>query len=128
HANGSSADEAVEVNYLEPFKTPADGLHPNMRMRMDLVLAQDHMAWETQGTIADRSTERLATTDRGVVMLRRVLKREIEKVERGEDPMGVIRDPDHAVIDTHLKESIKEMIETRGAGFLELMPEVSLKG
>ena len=44
-----------------------------MRMRMDLVLAQDHMAWETQGPIADRTTERLATTDRGVVMLRQVM-------------------------------------------------------
>jgi len=127
HANGSSADEVVEVNYLEPFKTPADGLHPNMRMRMDLVLAQDHMAWETQGPIADRSTERLATTDRGVVMLRQVMKREIEKVQRGEDPMGVIRDPDHAMIDTHLQQSIEEMIETRGAGFLELMPEVAVR-
>ncbi len=127
HANGSSADEVVEVNYLEPFKTPADGLHPNMRMRMDLVLAQDHMAWETQGPIADRSTERLATTDRGVVMLRQVMKREIEKVQRGEDPLGVIRDPDHAMIDTHLRQSIQEMIETRGAGFLELMPEVAVR-
>ena len=125
HGNGSSADEDVEVNYLEPFKTPPDGLHPNMRMRMDLTLAQDHMAWETQGPIADRTVERLATTDRGVVLLRNVLKREIEKVQRGEDPMGIIRDPDHPMIDTHLEESIQEMLETRGAGFLELMPEVA---
>jgi 5,5'-dehydrodivanillate O-demethylase len=127
HGNGSSADEDPEVNYHEPFKTPADGLHPFMRMRMDLTLAQDHMAWETQGPIADRTNERLATTDRGVVMLRQAMMREIEKVQRGEDPMGVIRDPDNAMIDTHLKESVKEMIETRGAGFLELMPEVATR-
>jgi 5,5'-dehydrodivanillate O-demethylase len=125
HGNGSSTDEDPEVAYLEPFKTPADALHPFMRMRMDLVLAQDHMAWETQGPIADRTTERLATTDRGVVMLRNAMLREIEKVQRGEDPMGVIRDPNHAMIDTHLNESVKEMIETRGAGFLELLPEIA---
>src|SRR5439155_13355191 len=53
HANGSSTDEVVEVNYLEPFKTPADGLHPNMSMCVDLVVAQYHMAWETQRPIAE---------------------------------------------------------------------------
>ena len=92
---------------------------------MDLTLAQDHMAWETQGPIADRSIERLATTDRGIVMLRNMMKREIEKVQRGEDPMAVVRDPNHAMIDTHLTESIEEMLETRGAGFGELMPEAA---
>ena len=127
HTNGSPADEDPEVAYLEPFKTPADGMHPFMRMRMDLVLAQDHMAWETQGPIADRTIERLATTDRGIVLLRDVMKREIDKVSRGEDPMGVVRDPNAPVIDTHLSESIKEMIETRGAGFLELLPEIALQ-
>ena len=33
--------------------------------------------------------EHLATTDRGIVMLRRLLARQIEAVERGEDPVGV---------------------------------------
>ena len=126
HANGSSPwDEDPEVSYLAPFKTPADGLHPFMRMRMDLTLAQDHMAWETQGPIADRTVERLATTDRGIVLWRNAMKREIEKVQRGEDPIGVLRDPNHAMIDTHLTESIEEMLETRGAGFVELLPEVA---
>jgi 5,5'-dehydrodivanillate O-demethylase len=65
------------------------------------------MAWETQGTITNRSVEHLATSDRGVVMLREMIKREIEKVQRGEDPMVVIRDPDHAMIDTNLDESLQ---------------------
>ncbi len=127
HTNGSPWDEDPEVAYLEPFKTPADGLHPFMRMRMDLTLAQDHMAWETQGPIADRTVERLATTDRGIVLLRETMKREIAKVQRGEDPLGVVRDASQGMIDTHLSESLKEMIERRGAGFLELLPEVSLQ-
>jgi 5,5'-dehydrodivanillate O-demethylase oxygenase subunit len=54
--------------------------------------AQDIMAWETQGPIADRSTEALAASDRGVTLWRRLLARELEKSERGEDPMNVFRD------------------------------------
>jgi 5,5'-dehydrodivanillate O-demethylase oxygenase subunit len=100
------SDEDPPVKYVEPFKSPEDGLHPFMKMRMDLVLAQDHMAWETQGPVADRTIERLATSDRGVVAYRNMLFREMEKVERGEDPMCVIRDPNHAIIDTNLQESL----------------------
>jgi 5,5'-dehydrodivanillate O-demethylase len=64
------------------------------------------MAWETQGPILDRTRERLAGSDRGVVMYREMLRREIQKVERGLDPMNVFRDPDHAIIDTKLDESL----------------------
>jgi len=60
---------------------------------LDLIDAQDIMAWETQGPIADRSREMLGASDRGIVEYRRLLKRELEKIERGEDPIGVIRDP-----------------------------------
>ena len=81
---------------------------------MDEVQAQDHMAWETQGPIADRTCERLSTSDRGVVMLREMLKREIERVQRGLDPKGIIRDPRQDVmIDTHLMESIAQMSQSR---------------
>ena len=64
------------------------------------------MAWETQGPIADRQREHLGDGDRGVVMYRRLLEREIAKVESGLDPMGVVRDPDHPIIDTGLQESL----------------------
>jgi hypothetical protein len=36
-------------------------------------------------------------------MLRELMFQEIDKVQRGLDPMGVIRDPAHAVIDTNLE-------------------------
>ena len=42
---------------------------------------------------AAHSGEHLAGTDRGVVMIRRLLKREMAKVARGEDPIGVSFDP-----------------------------------
>jgi 5,5'-dehydrodivanillate O-demethylase len=81
---------------------------------MDEVQAQDHMAWETQGPVADRTSERLATSDRGVVMLREIMKREIRRVQDGLDPMGTIRDPkQHVMIDTKLMESIEQMSRSR---------------
>jgi 5,5'-dehydrodivanillate O-demethylase len=35
----------------------------------------------------------LGASDKGVVLYRRMLLREMERMERGEDPLGVIRDP-----------------------------------
>ena len=60
---------------------------------MDNIDGQDMMAWVTQGAVADRSRENLAASDKGVAMYRRVLKREMKKVQEGLDPMGVLRDP-----------------------------------
>lgn len=51
------------------------------------------MAWETQGKIAKRELEHLASHDRGVTLYRRMLLREIERMEAGQDPMAVVRDP-----------------------------------
>ncbi|HEY3117313.1 MAG TPA: aromatic ring-hydroxylating dioxygenase subunit alpha [Chloroflexota bacterium] len=56
--------------------------------------SQDSMAWETQGPIRDRSLEHLGMSDKGVAMLRELLKEQIDKVKRGEEPMGVLRDPE----------------------------------
>jgi hypothetical protein len=36
-------------------------------------------------------------------MLRDLMFQEIEKVQRGDDPLGVIRDPNHPIIDTNLE-------------------------
>ncbi|MCZ6625846.1 MAG: Rieske 2Fe-2S domain-containing protein [Deltaproteobacteria bacterium] len=103
-------EENPRVEYARPYKNPPDALHPFARFRMDETQAQDHMAWETQGPIADRTQERLTSSDRGVVMLREMMKREIEKVQKGLDPKGVIRDPaQHSMIDTKLTESLQEI-------------------
>jgi 5,5'-dehydrodivanillate O-demethylase len=81
---------------------------------MDAVQAQDHMAWETQGPIADRTRERLTSSDRGIVLLREVMFREIKKVQQGLDPMGVVRDPaKNPLLDTHLMESIAQSNQDR---------------
>jgi 5,5'-dehydrodivanillate O-demethylase oxygenase subunit len=60
---------------------------------MDNVDGQDMMAWISQGAIADRSKENLASTDRGVALYRRTLRRELKKIEQGLDPMALVRDP-----------------------------------
>ena len=52
---------------------------------------QDYRAIVTQGMPVDRTIERLGTTDRGVILLRRMVMEGIEAVRRGEDPMGVLR-------------------------------------
>lgn len=65
---------------------------------MTIVSAQDSMAWETQGPIADRTQENLGASDVGIAALRRLLREQIEIVRNGGEPMGVLRDPAKNVI------------------------------
>jgi 5,5'-dehydrodivanillate O-demethylase len=58
--------------------------------RMDEVPAQDAMAWETQGPIMDRTRERLGSADKGLVAYRRMVKEQIEVVQKGGTPLGVM--------------------------------------
>ena len=59
---------------------------------------QDRVAQETQGVIADRTKEHLATSDQGILMLRKMIRESIDAVAQGRDPLGVIRDADHGPI------------------------------
>jgi 5,5'-dehydrodivanillate O-demethylase len=95
-------DEEPEIVGADPHKEPMGVAHPFTCHRMDRIDAQDYMAWETQGAIPDRSGERLATSDRGVVLLRELYAENIDRVARGEDPLGVVRNPDRGMIDTAL--------------------------
>ncbi len=54
---------------------------------------QDRVAQETQGVVADRTKEHLASSDQGIIMLRKMIMEAMDAVERGEDPIGVLRDP-----------------------------------
>jgi 5,5'-dehydrodivanillate O-demethylase oxygenase subunit len=64
---------------------------------------QDDAAVESQGLITDRTAEHLGTSDLGIVKFRRMLLRSIEAVQRGEDPINVIRagDGHDGLIDLH---------------------------
>ena len=59
----------------------------------DFVLGQDMMAWVTQGPVAERNLEKLAESDRGVILYRRLLQEQMLIVEDGGEPMNVFRDP-----------------------------------
>jgi hypothetical protein len=59
----------------------------------DYVLGQDMLVWPLQGDIVDRSQEWLGESDKGIIMLRRLLMDQIAIVEQGGEPMNVFRDP-----------------------------------
>ena len=109
HSPDGSVVEDMEpqVVYLPPYKDPPDRVHPFTTHSMEPVQPQDHMAWETQGPITDRTVEHLSFSDRGVALFRRLLRENIALVQAGHDPMGVLRDPDHEMIDTNLDASLE---------------------
>lgn len=93
---------------------------------LDLVHAQDIMNWVTQGPIADRTKESLGASDRGLVVYRRMLMREMEKVRSGLDPILTFRNPgDYPVINLPLE--IKGNMASRGfeANFRQHMTSFS---
>ena len=87
-ADGAPAPVQTAVPVYEvPFRDARGGF------LLDFVDGGDIMAWVTQGPIADRTRETLVDTDRGVVLLRRLFLEQIARVQAGEDPLGVVRDP-----------------------------------
>jgi 5,5'-dehydrodivanillate O-demethylase oxygenase subunit len=78
------------LNTVHVYDVPY--MDENGEFIVDNVDGQDMMAWVTQGPIADRTRENLGSSDKGVAMYRRVLRREIKKMQQGQDPMGIVRD------------------------------------
>jgi hypothetical protein len=68
---------------LEDFGQTADRPYADRQF-----IPGDYDAQAGQGRINDHSAENLATMDRGIVMLRRALRRDIEMVGQGRDPQG----------------------------------------
>lgn len=60
---------------------------------LDFADGQDIAAWAGQGPIADRTKENLGVSDKGVVLLRQMLKEQLERLAAGQDPLGTVRDP-----------------------------------
>ncbi len=102
-------DEDIPVTFMEHPKQE-DGDY-----RLDHFVYQDLMAWETQGEIADRTTEMIGASDTGVVMFRKLLREQIDKVQAGEEPDGVIRDP-------AINETIEFVFSKGQAQFAREMP------
>jgi 5,5'-dehydrodivanillate O-demethylase len=53
--------------------------------------AQDQLIQLSQGPIAPREREHLRSSDRGVAMVRRLLRQALDDVQAGKDPRGVLR-------------------------------------
>ena len=67
--------------------------------------SQDHMAWETEGPIFDRTNEHLGNSDLGIMMFRQLLKQQIEHLQAGGEPIGLVRDPkDNVIVDVICRE------------------------
>jgi 5,5'-dehydrodivanillate O-demethylase oxygenase subunit len=62
------------------------------KYRPESIQGQDMMMFVSMGNV-DLRNEHLGESDRGVALYRRTLLDECERVQRGEDPRGVIRDP-----------------------------------
>jgi 5,5'-dehydrodivanillate O-demethylase len=103
-------DENTQHYWYHAFVPPADAAVPEHLLRdvpsfdvpiwdeggeyfLEMTHAADIMAWVTQAPIADRTREALGTPDRGLILLRQVMQRELKNVAEGRDPLNVIRDP-----------------------------------
>lgn len=76
-------------HWYGPIKDPDTG-----RWIDSHVMNQDFIAWVGQGAIADRTREHLGLSDRGIVMMRQRFLADLAAISRGEDPKGLIRDPE----------------------------------
>ena len=64
-----------------------------------LVFSQDMIAMESQGAISNRNNETLATSDRGVVRLRRGYWEALKAIDQGKEPPGILRNSNRGRID-----------------------------
>jgi nitrite reductase/ring-hydroxylating ferredoxin subunit len=72
----------------------------------------DYDAMVSQGPVARHSLEHLGTLDQGVVMFRRQLRRSIQQMEEGRDPLGLFRAG--GVIPTYGSDRVVPLAEMQG--------------
>jgi 5,5'-dehydrodivanillate O-demethylase oxygenase subunit len=78
---------------------------------------QDDAAMESQGTIADRTLEHLASSDIGVVKFRRMLSTSIDAVARGASPtFGVPPNDEVVMLETYKTLGLEDPTKIRHAG------------
>jgi 5,5'-dehydrodivanillate O-demethylase len=83
--------QARVPHWYAPITDPVTG-----RWITTHTINQDTVAWIGQGIVADRENEHLGRSDVGVAMFRDQLRADLEAIARGEDPKGVVRDPEVA--------------------------------
>jgi hypothetical protein len=98
--NPPGVDEAeirrrIEMLVKQDSQIPRDNPYESG----SLVFSQDMLAMESQGSISDRTKETLATSDRGVVRLRRGYWDALKAIEQGKEPPGILRNSNRGRID-----------------------------
>jgi 5,5'-dehydrodivanillate O-demethylase len=94
---GAPGDMPLEAPESVPvYEVPVPMLNERGQPAWDLIdnnSGQDIVMWYTQGAVANRTEEHLGLSDRGIILYRKLLQENLEKIRRGEDPMNVFRDP-----------------------------------
>jgi 5,5'-dehydrodivanillate O-demethylase len=89
-APGTRAPVQEVVPSREIDLSEVNGRFPNL----DVFFMQDYMVWASQGSIARRELEKLGRSDTGIILFRRMLLQQIERMQSGTEPsMNVFRDP-----------------------------------
>ena len=89
------AGRVREVGELARMRSRLNGkLWEDLSEQEHRAFPGDYEAQVSQGRIAWHSDEHLATSDRGIVMLRRFLHQQLDALAAGADPAGVQRDAD----------------------------------
>jgi nitrite reductase/ring-hydroxylating ferredoxin subunit len=84
-----------EAGELRRMRTRMNGkLWEEMSEEEHRLYPNDVEAMVGQGVIAKHSEEHLVTSDKGIVMLRRLLQAQLQAVAEGRDPAGVSFDPE----------------------------------
>lgn len=103
-----------------PITDPVTG-----RLISSHVTNQDFVAWIGQGTIADRTREMLGPSDRGIIMMRKRFMDDLLRIEQGEDPKAVVRDPELNNVGIPLPVQNREML-VEGLSLKEMLDDPSL--
>ena len=94
----------VPVEYGSPILPPrarhAGKLWAELTEEEHRLLPGDAEAMVSQGPVVARNREHLASSDRGVIMVRHRIREALDAVARGEDPAGVTHGPEDENIET----------------------------
>ena len=79
---------------------------------MESIASQDCMTWETSGPIYNRTNEHLGESDEGIILYRKILADQISIVQKGGEPMGLVRDPEkNKIIELTITERLPTAAE-----------------
>ena len=94
----------------------------------DNVPKQDMLAWIAQSAVCDRTREHLGASDKGVMLYHRMLMEQMDLVERGEEPMALVRDraENEPWIDIHRERVAVAAFESKYENYFEKLEQLAV--